>query len=80
MNCLINNYEFLLQYCDSLLLFEDFVKVTGGNLLALFRWWLRQKKTEHKETDGDEAKRSEYRLIEWTKPEQEMDRSKLYYH
>ena len=30
MNCLINNYEFLLQYCDSLFLFEDFIKVTGG--------------------------------------------------
>jgi hypothetical protein len=37
MNCMINNYEFLLQYCDSLLLFEDFVKVTGGIYCCLFR-------------------------------------------
>jgi hypothetical protein len=28
----LNNYEFLILYFDSIYLFEDFVKVSGGKL------------------------------------------------
>ena len=33
INSLINNYEFLLNYSDSLYLYEDFVKVVGGTII-----------------------------------------------